>query len=138
MEDPLNTCIVGGDWNSNWQDSTANPRRSHAAIAGWAKAIGLIDPHALMLPEGFKTRYPSVTDEDHGASTIDHILTTSSTAFVTEVGINKAPVWHAITDHRPLWVAVRLETALDSPVEKVAAIPTIRRVELDLKDHFSC
>ena len=74
MEDPLNTCIVGGDWNANWHDSSVNPRRSHAAIAGWANGIGLINPHDLMLPDGFKTRYPSVCDEDREATMIDHVL----------------------------------------------------------------
>jgi hypothetical protein len=138
MEDPLNTCIIGGDWNANWHDTAASPRRSHVAISGWAKSIGVINPHDLMLPGGFKTRYPSVLDEDHEATTIDHVLTTSSTAFVTEVGINNAPAWHAIPDHRSIWIAVRLETPLDRPIEKPSPIPTIRRVELDRKDQFSC
>ena len=49
MEDPLNTCIVGGDWNANWQDSRDCPRRSHSSIAGWAAEIGLCNAHRPLI-----------------------------------------------------------------------------------------
>ena len=138
MEDPLNSCIFGGDWNANWQDSRANPRRSHASIAHWAQEIGLSNAHRPLLKGNNPTRYPSVLDDDSHATTIDHVLTTSTAALVTEAGISHAPIWHGITDHRPLWVAVRLDVPLSLPSQKPSAIPKIRRVELDRKDTFTC
>ena len=74
MEDPLNTVIVGGDWNANWLDSVASPRRSHSAIAHWAQDIGLYNAHKGLITDHFNTRYPSISDVDRNPSAIDHIL----------------------------------------------------------------
>ena len=57
---------------------------------------------------------------------------------VTEAGVGHAPIWHGISDHRPLWVAVRLDVPLSLPPVKPPAIPKVRRVELDRKDLFTC
>ena len=138
MEDPLNTVIVGGDWNANWLDSVASPRRSHSAIAHWAQDIGLYNAHKGLITDHFNTRYPSISDVERNPSAIDHILTTNGACLVTEAGINNAPTWHAVTDHRPLWIAARLDTSLSTKSEKPPAIPTVRRVELDRKDTEMC
>ena len=36
MVDLQNTCIIGGDWNSNWIDGPGSPRRSHSGLKPWA------------------------------------------------------------------------------------------------------
>ena len=138
MEDPLNSCIAGGDWNANWQDSRVCPRRSHAGIANWARDVGLVNALMPLLPVGFKTRFPSTQDVEHEATAIDHILTTDGACLVTEAGVNHAPVWTTLTDHRPLWIAARLDTPLTSLPERPPPIPNIRRVELDRKDLDAC
>ena len=57
---------------------------------------------------------------------------------VTEAGISNAPTWIAVSDHRPLWIAVRLDTPLSKPAEKPPSIPNVHRVELDRKDPAMC
>ena len=138
MEDPLNSCIVGGDWNANWQDSRNCPRRSHRGIAGWARDIGLSEAHQPLIAQRFNTRFPSPLDEEHEPTAIDHVLTTYAACIVTEAGISNAPTWSAVSDHRPLWIAARLGSALSMPRVKPLAIRKIRRVELDRKDKFAC
>ena len=126
MEDPLNTCVVGGDWNANLHDSVTAPRRSHGGIGSWTTDIGLTESHQPLIMRQFCTRYPSVEDEDHAATSIDHVFTTYASCLVTEAGINYAPTWHSISDHRPLWVALRLDFPMDRPVEKSPPIPKIK------------
>lgn len=138
MADPGNTCVVGGDWNSNWQDSRASRKRSHPGIASWAQRAGLANALRPLLPTGYITRQPSSDDADPASSTIDHILTTQTAAIVTEAGISHAPIWQSITDHRPIWINLRLDVPLSLDKSKPAAIPTIRRVEINPDDHLAC
>ena len=61
MTEPSNTCVVGGDWNVNWQDSRQHERQSHTSIAHWAQETGLHNTLSPLLPVGFKTRYPTTS-----------------------------------------------------------------------------
>ena len=138
MADPSNTVVVGGDWNANWQDSRACKKRSHPSIAAWAQRSGLSNALRPLLPTNYFTRFPSLSDSEKSASTIDHILTTQTAAIVTEAEISHAPIWHSITDHRPIWIALRLDVPLSRDRVKSTPIPKIRRVEIDPKDVRAC
>ena len=107
MQDPHNTHAIGGDFNANWKDSPRAPKRSHTAIGQFAEQLGLHNPlHNPETPEHY-TR----TIGSH-YSCIDHVLYTPLSATHTASGTNYAAMWGKHTDHRPLWVALQLESPM--------------------------
>ena len=139
MEDPRNTCLVGGDWNANWKDSASSPRRSHTGISQWAQELGLVNALAEVMPVVPTSRYAGAKETPGLGTCIDHIITTQTTANVISAGTDHSPLWQTVSDHRPIWCAIHLDTPLKTPAHHPSTpVRPIRRVELDRKDQAAC
>ena len=130
MQDPHNTHVVGGDFNANWTDSTSTPKRSHPGIRQISDQLGLTNP----LQANNSPKHYTRTIGPH-SSCIDHVLYTPTSATATAAGTDYAAMWSKHTDHRPVWVSLRLETPLAQPPKtNPTKVRKIRRVDLDRKD----
>ena len=126
--------IVGGDWNANWIENSHIPRRSHHGLEEWAREYGLKNFISDMSNETYTTRVATTQ-----ASAIDHILTTSSVICVRG-GVDHSPLWQAHTDHRPIWIHIKLLSKFYTPKLDITqlyaklssgSIRKVRRAELD-------
>jgi len=93
--------IISGDLNSNVTSKEVGGKY-HPPLAAWIEAMGLEDKigeHTRLTGNKIKTCWPG----NEPMSRIDHILEHCSTMSMTKYGSSKDAIWHAVTDHRPLW-----------------------------------
>ena len=103
----VSTEILVGDLNTNRKNEVGG---SHPGIEEWLEGTGVSDEIGnddCMRGSVLKTFWHGETE----VSRIDHILINSgSMSQIVEYGVSKSAMWVGITDHRPIWANILIDT----------------------------
>ena len=103
----VSTEILVGDLNTNRKNEVGG---SHPGFEEWLEGTGLSDEIGnddCMRGSVLKTFWHGETE----VSRIDHILINSaSMSQIVEYGVSKSAMWVGITDHRPIWANILIDT----------------------------
>ena len=131
MENPKNSCIIGGDFNagSRTDECKRFTERSHHKFRQWTEQLGLQNDLVTTHENNFYT----FRRGNKIKTFIDHILTSNNAEFVLG-GSNKSAYLDNDTDHYPVWIGVRLNDIRRISKPTAYEYKKVRRVELDLDD----
>ena len=119
----VSTELVVGDLNTNRRNETGG---SHSGFEEWLAGTGLSDE--IGEDDGLRgSVLKTFWQVESEVSRIDHVLISSGTASqIVQYGVSKSVMWVGITDHRPIWASILIDTKIKfrKRVAKVYEQPT--------------
>ena len=133
MEDGKNSCIAGGDFNAGWKLNGEEHfvERSHHLFKQWAIEHGMVNDVVELYDNGVFT----YKRDENIKTLIDHVMNSVLNTEFIKGGCSQSLKWQKDTDHRPVWIAIKLRDGkfVGTNVHGYE-FKKVRRVELDLDD----
>ena len=124
MENGNNSVIIGGDFNAGWKWDRDKEfvERGHHQFKQWAVQHGLSNDVAELYDTEEDRKVYTYKNEDR-ETLIDHVLNSTLNTDFVKGGCSQSMKWQKDTDHRPVWIAVKLSDQ-NFRVLKLMAIST--------------
>ena len=136
MENGNNSVIIGGDFNAGWKWDRDKEfvERGHHQFKQWAEQHGLLNDVAELYDTEEDRKVYTYKNEDR-ETFIDHVLNSTLNTDFVKGGCSQSMKWQKDTDHRPVWIAVKLRDKMYQGAQTHGyQYKKVRRVELDLED----
>ena len=136
MENGNNSVIIGGDFNAGWKWDRDKEfvERGHHQFKQWAVQHGLSNDVAELYDTDEDRKVYTYKNEDR-ETLIDHVLNSTLNTDFVKGGCSQSMKWQKDTDHRPVWIAVKLrDKKFQGAQTHGYQYKKVRRVELDLDD----